>query len=67
MRPYTKAQLQEVVLTQLENLEAMHDLLNIIKNQNELLKNLNSRLKDEIREFKEKQFYYPINKRKPKG
>ncbi len=66
MRTYTKADLEQIVMTQLENLNAMHDLLSIMKTQNELLHNANKKLKDEISEFKEKYFVYPNGKRNPK-
>lgn len=64
MRKYTKADLEELVSCQLENLNVMHDLLSIMKVQNELLHNANKKLKDEISEFKEKHFVYPTAKRK---
>ena len=51
MRNYTKADLEELVSCQLENLNAMHDLLSIMRVQNELLHNANKKLKDEISEF----------------
>ena len=63
---YTKADLEEIVSVQLENLNAMHDLLSIMKHQNELLNNANKKLKDEVSEFKEKYVVYPISKRKSK-
>jgi hypothetical protein len=66
MRNYTKADLEELVSCQLENLNAMHDLLSIMKVQNELLHNANKKLKDEISEFKEKHFVYPTGKRNRK-
>jgi hypothetical protein len=66
MRNYTKADLEELVSCQLENLNAMHDLLSIMKVQNELLHNANKKLKDEISEFKEKHFVYPTRKRSSK-
>jgi hypothetical protein len=44
MRNYTKADLEELVSCQLENLNAMHDLLSIMKVQNELLHNANKKL-----------------------
>ena len=56
---YTKAQLEQIVFTQLENLDAMNDLLRIMKLQNELLDNANKKLKDEISEFKETFVKYP--------
>jgi len=66
-RTYTKSDLEQIVYTQLENLNAMHDLLNIMKVQNELLHNANKKLKDEISEFKEKQHVYPTRKRSSKS
>ena len=63
---YTKADLEELVSCQLENLNAMHDLLSIMKVQNELLNNANKKLKDEISEFKEKHFVYSTAKRNRK-
>ena len=63
MKTYTKADLEQIVMTQLENLNAMHDLLSIMKIQNELLHNANKKLKDEITEFKEKQQRYPTRKK----
>ena len=56
MRRYTKADLERIVSVQLENLNAMHDLLSIMKVQNELIHNANKKLKDEISEFKQKQY-----------
>lgn len=53
---YTKADLEQVVFTQLENLNAMHDLLSIMKHQNELLEKANKTLKDEISDFKVKMY-----------
>ena len=61
-RRYTKVDLEEVVSVQLENLNAMHDLLSIMKHQNELLDSANKKLKDEITDFKQK--LYPTRKRK---
>lgn len=60
-RRYTKSDLEEVVSVQLENLNAMHDLLSIMKHQNELLDSANKKLKDEITDFKQK--LYPTRKR----
>ena len=65
-RRYTKADLEEIVYVQLENLNAMHDLLSIMKHQNELLNNANKNLKDEISEFKDKHVIYPTRKRNSK-
>ena len=54
---YTKADLEQIVYTQLENLIAIHDLLRIMKLQNELIENANKRLKDEIIDFKKRVNY----------
>ena len=59
---YTKADLERIVFTQLENLNAMNDLLSIMKVQNELIQNANKKLRDEISEFKQKQ--YPTGRKK---
>lgn len=62
MMKYTKADLERIVFTQLENLNAMNDLLSTMKVQNELIQNANKKLRDEISEFKQKQ--YPTGKRR---
>jgi hypothetical protein len=54
---YTKAQLEQVVYTQLENLNAIHDLLRIMKVQNELIENANKKFKDEFLDFKKRVNY----------
>ncbi|WP_034045537.1 hypothetical protein [Wocania ichthyoenteri] len=54
---YTKADLERIVYTQLDNLNAIHDLLRIMKLQNELIENANKRLKDEIIDFKKRVNY----------
>ncbi len=53
---YTKADLERIVSVQLENLNAMHDLLSIMKVQNELIHNANKKLKEEILDFKVKTY-----------
>jgi hypothetical protein len=63
MQRYTKTQLEDIVMAQLENLNAMHDLLNIMRVQNELISKANKKLKDEISEFKETQ-YLVCNKKR---
>lgn len=60
-RRYTKSDLEEIVSVQRENLNAMHDLLSIMKHQNELLDSANKKLKDEITDFKTK--IYLVRKR----
>ena len=64
MLRYTKAELEEIVFTQLENLNAMHDLLALMKHQNELIANANKKLKEEVSEFKQKLVRYDSKKRK---
>lgn len=59
---YTKSDLEQIVYSQLKNLNAMHDLLSIMKHQNQLIENANKKLKDEISEFKEKQIKYPTRR-----
>lgn len=61
-RRYTKAELEEIVYKQLENLNAMHDLLSIIKVQNDLIQNIYQTLREEIGQFKEQQFKYPTRR-----
>ena len=63
MKRYTKADLEELVYSQLQNLNAMHDLLSIMKHQNDLIESANKKLKDEISEFKNKQVKYPVGKK----
>ena len=63
MGRYTKAQLEELVYCKLENLDAMHDLLKIIKHQNELLASANKKLSDEISEVKVKHVVYKGTRR----
>lgn len=54
---YTKADLERIVYTQLDNLNAIHDLLRIMKMQNELIENANKKLKDEVIDFKKRVNY----------
>ncbi|HVD99822.1 MAG TPA: hypothetical protein VNB90_16555 [Cytophagaceae bacterium] len=63
--PYTKAKLESLVATQLENLDAMNDLLKIMKEQNELLHCVNKKLSEELSEVKNKCIVYPTRKRNP--
>ncbi len=66
MRRYTKADLEQIVAVQLENLNAVHDLLSIMKTQNELLEQANKKLKDEIWDFK-KKVYPKLSRRQGKS
>ena len=63
MRRHTKADLERIVYTQLQNLDAMHDLLRIMKVQNELLENANKKLSDEISDPKDKLVRYPTKRK----
>ncbi|NAS13679.1 hypothetical protein [Poritiphilus flavus] len=63
---YTKAELEQIVYRQLENLNAMNDLLQIMKLQNELIENANTKLKDEITGFKKTFVKYPTTLRNRK-
>ncbi|WP_159245551.1 hypothetical protein [Tenacibaculum maritimum] len=62
-RRYTKADLEEIVYKQLDNLNAMHDLLRIMKVQNDLIQNINQTLREEIGQFKEQQVMYPARRK----
>ena len=64
MSRYTKSELEELVYDQLEKLNAMNDLLRIMKVPNELLENANKKLNDEISEFKSKQVKYTMRRSK---
>ncbi|CAA0213573.1 hypothetical protein V3A08_15005 [Tenacibaculum maritimum] len=59
---YTKADLEQIVYKQLDNLNAMHDLLRIMKVQNDLIQNINQTLREEIGQFKEQQVMYPTRR-----
>lgn len=62
MKKYTKAELHELVYCQLQNLNAMHDLLKLLKKQNELLEIAYKKLSDEVSDFK--QEYYSNYRRR---
>ena len=61
---YTKAELESVVFAQIENLTVIHDLIRIMKHQNELIENANKRLQDEVIDFKNKVQNYPSLRKK---
>lgn len=58
-RKYTKADLEELVCLQVESLNAVHDLIHIMKTQNDLLEQANGSFKTEVLRFKK-----TINKKK---
>ena len=60
---YTKADLEEIVYKQLENLNALHDILGVMKFQNDLIQNINQTLREEIGGFKEQQVMYPTRRK----
>ena len=64
MKIYKKADLEKVVMAQLENLDAIHDLLRIMKIQNELLHKANKKLEEDLSEFKGKLLSYSERKKK---
>jgi hypothetical protein len=55
---YTRDQLEQIVLTQLENLDAMHDLMRIMKTQSELIEKINKKLQEEISGSKKRHVQY---------
>lgn len=59
---YTKNDLERIVAVQLDNLNAIHDLLSIMKVQNELIHNANKKLRDEISDFKQKAYTKPARR-----
>ena len=61
---YKKADLERIVLTQLENLNAQGKHIQLIKEQNELLVKYNHKLIDELSNKLEEPKPYPIPKRK---
>lgn len=61
---YTKAHLEELVFTQLENLNAIHDLLRIIKTQNELLQKANDKLSKQLSEHTDTMYPKPSRRRR---
>lgn len=65
-KKYTKADLEEMVYLQQENLNAVHDLIGILKYQNNLLEEVNSQLKVEILRFKKALKGKGFKKRKRK-
>lgn len=56
---YTKAQLEKIVLTQHENLEAMHNLLKIMKFQTNLINNVNQKVSADMKGIQDTFAKYP--------
>ena len=67
MYRYKKADLERIVLMQLENLDAMNDLLRIMKVQNELLEKANEKLAKDVAKFKRKDYDMAAMKRAALG
>lgn len=63
--PYTKLELELLVLRQLENLDALGERANLLKKQNDLLLKFNNKLIEELVEEKKELKPYP--KPKPKS
>jgi len=61
---YKKKDLEKIVMTQLENLNAQGEHIQLIKEQNELLFKYNQKLKNELSDKLEEPKPYPIQKRK---
>lgn len=55
-KKYKKADLEELIYLQLENLNAVHDLISILKHQNDLLEGVNGKLKDELLNFRQRAY-----------
>ncbi len=55
--PDTKEHLERIILTQLENLDAMHDYMIIVKKQTELVVQMNKKLERELSTVKDKVDY----------
>lgn len=64
MKGYTKAELECIIMLQMENLNAMNDLVSIIKKQNELMVIANKKLTEEITAFNKKHYTYTVRKTK---
>jgi len=63
---YTKEHLEQIVLTQLDNLEAMNDLIASMKKQTELVTKINKKLEDEMNGVKKLVQYGTGRKRRKK-
>lgn len=59
MARYTKEQLEKIVYTQHENLEAMHDLLQLMKLQTDLIKSVNKKVTKDMIGIKNTFAKYP--------
>lgn len=59
---YTKADLEGIVYKPLEHLNVVHDLLSIVKVQNDLIQNMNRTLREAIGQFKERQVIPPTRR-----
>lgn len=61
---YRKADLERIVMVQLENLNAQGEHIELIKEQNELLVKYNHKLIDELSDKTKEPKPYPVPKRK---
>ena len=64
---YTKDQLEQLIMVQLEHIEATGVSVQLVKEQNKLLQQANRKLRNEVDKVKDKMKYYsvPKGKRKP--
>ena len=61
---YKKSDLEKIVMTQLENLNAQEKHIDLLKEQNELLVKYNHKLINELTDKAKEPKPYPIPKRK---
>ena len=64
MKKYKKEHLEDIIYTQLENLNAHNDYIKLLKEQNELLIKFNHKLMKEITEAKKTLKPYPVQRNK---
>ncbi|SKB99316.1 hypothetical protein [Dyadobacter psychrophilus] len=61
---YTKAHLERIVFAQLDNIEAMNDLLITVKAQTEMIQKANKILEKEVEKFKVKKYEFVGRKKR---
>ena len=54
--PYTWDKLEEIIMTQLDNLDAMNDLICVMKEQTDLITRMNKKLRTELDEVNRKVY-----------
>ena len=63
MIKYTKSQLEQIVINQLDNLNALQDLIRLLNEQNQLLEKANNKLNVEIDRLEKKHAVYVARKK----